>query len=159
MTVSIVEILARTELFMGLVDEDLLKIAGLPSCRIQTFESGASIFQPEDSAGDLYVLVEGDIKVCSNPADAPEGTCLVEVGRITKGGTFGLSALVPPRIRKLTAIAEARSRVISIGARDLQALFEAEHRIGYEVMLSLVRVIGSKLRNVERLLVREQHQF
>jgi CRP-like cAMP-binding protein len=158
MTAKIVETLARTELFMGLLDEDLLKIAALASCRVQTFESGTNIFGPEDRADDLYVLVDGDIRVCSNPQDAPDGTCLTEVGRITKGGTFGLSALVPPRIRKLTAIAEKRSQVISLGAQDLQALFQAEHRIGYEVMQSLVRVIGSKLRNVERLWARERNQ-
>ena len=65
---------------------------------------------------------------------------------------------MPPGVRKLMAVAEARSRVIAIGNRDLQRLFQAEHRIGFEVMQSLVRVIGSKLRNVERLLVRQRGQ-
>jgi len=153
MTADIVGILARTELFMGLLDEDLLKIAALPSCLIETFESGATIFGPEDQAKDLFVLVEGSVKIYGG-ASAETGPA--EVGRITKGGTFGLSALVPPRIRKLSAVAETRSQVISIGAEDLQALFQAEHSIGYEVMQSLVRVIGSKLRNVERLLARDQ---
>jgi len=141
---------------MGLDDGDLMKIAALPSCLTQTFESGAIIFGPEDRADDLYVLVEGRVKIYSSQGAASDATGLGEVGSITQGGTFGLSALVPPRIRKLSAVAEARSQVISIGAQDLQALFQAEHRIGYEVMLSLVRVIGSKLRNVERLLARER---
>ena len=154
MTNEIVEILARTELFMGLLDEDLLQIAALPSCRVRTFECGITIFGPDDQADDLFVLVEGGVTIYSGGA---AGAGPTEIGRITKGGTFGLSALVPPRTRKLSAVAEMRSQVISLGARDLQALFQAEHRIGYEVMQSLVRVIGSKLRNEERLLAREQY--
>lgn len=150
---SILETLKRSELFLGLENVDIEKIVGLPSCRVREYDDEAMIFKEGEKAKDFYVLEEGKVSlVLKIPASASGEREHTEWRTITRGGIFGWSALVPPHIRIGAAVSRGASRIVCINGKELRTLFDNDKQVGYEVMKSLVRVIGSRVWNIERLL-------
>jgi len=151
---SIVEILKRCELFLGLDDNDLQKIVDLPSCQEKACKTQEIIFRAGEEAEHLYMLEEGRVnlvvKMPTSSSYLPEQTV---VRIITKGGIFGWSALVPPHVFTMSAISKEPSKVVAISGNELRTLFDKDTHLGYEVMNSLIRVVGARVRNIEQLLV------
>jgi len=100
--VSILGTLKRCEVFLGLDDTDLLKIAELASCQEESYQAQKIIMTAGTEARKFYLLEEGQINLLLretvSPSPLPEQTA---VRTITKGSTFGWSALVPPHVRIL----------------------------------------------------------
>ena len=147
------ETLKRCELFLGLNDRDIQKIADLPSCQAKTYKAGEVIFEAGEEAKLLYMVEEGEVQLAlklHTPSQPPE---LTVVRTVTRGGIFGWAALVPPPFRMMSAISKGSSKVISISGNELRALFEKDASLGYEVMESLVKVIASRVWNIEQLLI------
>ena len=153
MKLEIIETLKRCELFLGLDDNDIQKIVDLPSCKIKTLQAQEVIIEAGEGAKHLYVLKEGKVNiVLKMMANSPQPPVQTVVRIITKGGIFGWSALVPPHIRVMSAVAEMPSKVISISGNELRTLFGKDPKLGYEVMNDLLKVIGSRVWNIEQLL-------
>jgi len=150
--VDAVEILARCEVFLGLDDSDLQKIAVLPSCRLEVYEAGETISQQGEVAQKLYVLDEGKVSLVVNlfPQIAQPARQVV-IDTVTTGGIFDWSALVPPHILTRSVVCVEQARVLAINGAELLQLMEHEPHIGYEVMSGLTRVIGWRLREVQKL--------
>jgi len=149
--------LKRVEVFLGLDDRDLSRIASLPSCHEETFQPGETIFRKGDEAKYLYVLKDGQVDlVMEIPASSKRDTTVVVVDRVTTGGFFGWSALVRPHLYALSSVCSKPSTAVMIGGADLLALFEKDHGIGYRVFESLSHVIGARLRDIEQALVKGQ---
>ena len=150
---AIEAILKRSEVFLGLDDADLRKIASLPSCREVAFQPGEIVFRGGEEAKYLYVLKGGEIDlttgVPTRPGAVAEG---LVVDRITTGGFFGWSALVPPHIYILSAVCRKPSEAVAIDGAELMALFESDYHTGYRVFQSLSHVIGARLRDTEQTL-------
>jgi len=155
---QIIEILSRTELFMGLSDENLIKVENLPSCVVRHYSAGDYVFEKGEVANDLMVIVLGRVNIVSETMPSESDTDETQRGqkrieRITKGGTLGITALIPPSRRGLSAVADTEAEVLAINAKELMELFEREPRIGYEVLKSLIRVLGTKILNIEHVIV------
>lgn len=147
---NLVPLLKRCELFIGLDDSDLQKIASLPSWQRNTCNTGDFIFQEGTVAKEFYILEEGEISLVV--ASRKEGTkklMQVPVDTVTKGDVFGWSALVAPHSRNMSAICIKPSTVVAVSGAELNELMDHNHSLGYEVMKSLVRVIGSRLRDLQ----------
>jgi len=152
---GIEETLKRTEVFLGLDDNDLAKIAALPSCQEVSYAEGEFIIKAGDAARYLYVLKEGQVDVVMDvPPDSKEDTFKVVVDVITKGGFFGWSALVKPHSYVMSAISSKPSIVAIINGAEIMALFDREYYIGYKVFESLSHIIGNRLRDLEQVVVR-----
>lgn len=148
------EILKRSEVFLGLDDSDLQKVVDLPSCREEFHQAQEVILKKWEEAKDFYVLAEGQVNlVVDLPGSPAEPPRQVIARIITRGGTFGWSALVSPHVRTMAAICKEPSRLVAIAGAELNALFDKEPYLGYQVMKGLVRVIGWRLRDVEQLLI------
>ena len=151
---SIIGVLKRCELFLGLDNNDLQRIADLPSCQEKAYKSQEVIFEAGEDAKHLYVLEEGQVnlvvKIPTDSSHLPEQTV---VRTITQGGIFGWSALVPPHFLTMSAISKEPSKIISISGNELRTLFDKDTRLGYEVMHSLIQIIGARLRNIEHFLI------
>ena len=147
--------LKRAEVFLGLDDSDLSKIAALPSCREEAYQPEEVIFRTGDEAKHLYVLKEGEVDLVMEvpPRPVPAATKVV-VDRITTGGFFGWSALVGPHFYVVSAICKEPSRVVIISGVELMALFEKDYHAGYKVFQSLSHIIGTRLRDMEQVLVK-----
>ena len=151
---STTEILKRCELFLGLDDNDLQEIVDLPSYREETYKAEEVIFETGEEAKHLYVLEEGQVNlVLKIPTSSPDVLEQIVVRIITKGGVFGWSALVSPYIYTMSAVSQEPSEVVVISGNELRALFDRDPHLGYEVLNSLIRVIGARVRNIEQLLM------
>lgn len=154
---GIEETLKRAEVFLGLDDEDLRKIAALPSCREETYHPGETIFGAGDKAKNLYVLKEGEVDLMMQArAQSGEEVKEATIEKITTGGFLGWSALVKPYSYTMSAISKKPSRVVVISGAELAALFASEPSLGYKVFQSLAHIIGARLRLIEQVMVRGQ---
>jgi CRP-like cAMP-binding protein len=143
--------------FLGLGDDELQKIVDLDSCQEYTCQAQEIVFEAGERAGHFYVIEEGEVNlVVGIPADSSHLTKQNVVRTITKGGTFGWSALVPPHVRILSAVSKGPAKVLAIDGRELLTLLDQNPHVGYEVMNSLLRVIVSRFRNIEQLLIAEK---
>ncbi len=153
-TIDIVETLKRCELFIGLTNSDVQKVVDLPSCELKEYDDNEAIFERGEEAKYLYVLQEGGVHlILKMPTSLYQPAQQAVWRTITKGGIFGWAALVPPHIRIGSAVSDGLSRVVCINGDELRALFSRDARLGYEIMNSLVRVIASRVWNIEKLLV------
>lgn len=149
--------LKRAEVFLGLDDGDLGKIAALPSCREEAYQPEVVIFRIGDEAKYLYVLKSGEVDLMMEvPPRSKQAETQVVVDRITTGGFFGWSALVEPHFYTMSAICRKLSSVVVISGVELIALFDRDYHIGYRVFQSLSHIIGARLRDMEQVLVKGQ---
>ncbi len=81
------------------------------------------------------------------------------VDRITTGGFFGWSALVEHRVYVMSAVCKELSIVVAISGFELLALFDKDYYIGYKVFQSLSRIIGTRLRDMEQVLLKGKMTF
>ncbi|MBM4445901.1 MAG: cyclic nucleotide-binding domain-containing protein [Chloroflexi bacterium] len=152
---DIMQLLKRCEVFIGLDDSDLQKIASLPSWRRNTYSAGESVFRENDVAKDFHILEEGEIRlvVASRKGRGTREPVRVSVDTVTKGDVFGWSSLVAPHSRNMSAICIKRSTVVAVSGTELNQLMDCNHSLGYEIMKSLVRVIARRLRDLQGKLV------
>ncbi|MGB8706679.1 MAG: cyclic nucleotide-binding domain-containing protein [Dehalococcoidia bacterium] len=148
---NLAQVLRRCEVFVGLDDSDLEKIASLPSWQRNTYGTGESVFRENDVAKDFYILEEGEVRlvVASRKGRGTKEPVRVSVDTITKGDVFGWSSLVTPHSRNMSAICVRPSTILSITGTELNHLMDHNDSLGYEVMKSLVRVIGKRLRELQ----------
>lgn len=150
---DIFQALKRSELFLGLEDDELWQIAMLSSCTMETYKKGEVIFEQGHHSENLYILDQGQVDLEMETVRAPNqsGNRLV-VDIITKGGIFGWSALVPPYIFTKHAIAAETSRVVSINGQELSNLLDSNPQLGYKVMKGFSHVIAWRLRDLQRVM-------
>lgn len=153
--INIVNVLKRSDVFLGLEDDYLERIASLPSSREKTLQSGEILFQTGERADNLYVLKEGRIDIVARVSPEAElGKQKLVVDIVTMGGCLGWSALVAPHYRSSSAIAGAPSIVVCISGSELMTLSDEDYYVGYKVFSGLARIIGSRLREYEQVLLR-----
>ena len=154
---GIEETLKRAELFLGLDDADLFRIATLPSSHEAVFSPGEVIIRGGARANHLFVLREGEVElVIDVPSAHWQGERAVVVDRMTTGGCFGWSALVRPHFYVMSGVCLERAEVVVISGAELMGLFDDDYRIGYRVFQSLSHIVGARLRDVEQALARGQ---
>jgi len=110
------EALRKSDLFEGLGDEELLAIARL--AREEKYDAGSVVFRENDPANYLYIVREGRVAI------------LIDIGRtkqtvidtISRNGSFGWSAMVPPYIYTSTSRTLEPTRVIVLSGQELREL-------------------------------------
>ena len=143
---SIKEMLARSELFSGLSDAEVEKVAELG--RDEVYEAGEILFSEGSPAKNLYVVEEGrvalDMSLSVYSGSGRYGT----VDIMTKGDAFGWSALGGSHILTMTARCLERVEVIAIDGDSLYSLFDQDHSLGFKMMGGLIAIVDSRLRNM-----------
>ena len=151
---NLVQVLRRCEVFVGLDDSDLEKIAGLSSWRRNTYRVGEFIFHENTVAKDFYILEDGEVSlVVALHKEGSKELTQIAVDTITKGDVFGWSSLVGPHSLTMSAICVKPSSVVAVGGAELSELMDCNPSLGYEAMKGLVRVIGARLRDLHGMLV------
>lgn len=144
---EVLQSLRRCEIFLGLSDDDLEKIAALPSVRMKTFEAGVCISKEGEPAWNLCILVEGKIDLRMGiQLDLAGPSEEITVDTVTKGSIFHWSALVPPYLLSRSSFSVTKSKVLAINGKELLGLMDTNPRIGYEIMQSIAAVIASRLK-------------
>ena len=133
---------------MGLYDDDLIKIASLPSIRFRTYEENEIVSAAEQPAENLYILVEGEVEMRLDFENVLEGQIQwIKVDTVSQGSVFGWSALVQPYVYTRMTICSQKSRMLAINGKELIHLMDEDEHIGYEVMRSIACVIASRLKS------------
>lgn len=151
---DIMKMLKRCEVFVGLDDNDLQKIASLSSWQNDIYDTGEFIFHENAVAKNFYILESGEISlVIALYKEESKGWIQTPVDNITKGDIFGWSSLVSPNYLTTSAICTKPSSILMVDGAELGKLLDDNCSLGYEVMKGLVRVIGKRLRDLHHATV------
>jgi len=141
------DFLENVELFKELDDNQLAEVQ--ECCQMAEFSRGDKIFGTGEEPRYLWVVMEGEVAL---QWEVPGRSALPEttISRLSETMTFGWSSLVPPHKYRLSAYCTTRScKVIKIERDALIQLFEQDAEIGYNVMIKLLSVVGSRFLNLQ----------
>lgn len=141
------DVLRKSDVFGGLTDEELYAVAQL--ARIEVYEPGHDILCENDNARNLYIVIEGRVVV------------MIEVGRgrqaiidtVTRGGSFGWSAMVPPHVLTGSARAVDRVKLAAIAGDDVRGLCRINCAMCYAIMEKLATIISRRLTETRLQLI------
>jgi CRP/FNR family transcriptional regulator, cyclic AMP receptor protein len=135
-----VEVLARTELFQGVDDVALRRLAELAAER--TVERGQAVFVQEEPGDRMYVLAEGAVKLYVSSSSGG----VVELVRHHPPAVFGEVALLDGGPRSATAEAVERSVLLVVTRDELLRLLRSDERVAQ----ALLRLLGAIVRRTTR---------
>jgi len=150
--VSIVETLRSVEVFAGLEEGQLGRIASL--CRGGSYRQGATIFNEGDEALEFYVVTSGRValEIDLRPvAERPVIPTTLEV--VTEGEAFGWSAVVEPHTYTTSARCATTCSVLAIKGEMLLKAMDNDPQLGYRLMKKLAQVISLRLMHTRLRLV------
>lgn len=136
--------LKETDIFAGLTDENLEKIARY--CTLRTYMSGDYCNIQGKTADQLLIVNEG-IVVVEMRVEVPRHSLTVTIATLTKGCVTAWSALVPPHTLTASVRCVEDALMISIKGSDLQYIFEENSAIEATVMRNLAGIISSRYRD------------
>jgi CRP/FNR family cyclic AMP-dependent transcriptional regulator len=143
------EVLRCCELFPGLSDEELARIADIAG--EEMYQPGDLICAEREVADRLFILREGraQVRVRLRAPLVPRGEATIE--EVEPGRIFGWSSLVKQRRFTASAWALTPVTVIVIHAEDLNTLFDRDAHVGFVVMKQLAEVIASRLHHTREV--------
>lgn len=142
MTNELVELLKGVELFAGLTQEQLERLARIS--RLVEVRDGETIFSQGEAGHTLYIIREGQVEVILEDPQAG-GQTAVYLGR---GQIFGEMALIDYGERSATIRCASRKAVLVVIEREAFERLCAENTaIGYVVMRNMASDLSFKLRH------------
>ena len=110
--------------------------------------SGDVLFREGDTAGDMYVVLSGEIEVLKKSQRGSDS----RVAMLGPGDWFGEMSIVDVQPRSATVRAIAPSRLLRITARDLDALYRHDIKAYSLIVLNLARELSRRLRVADGIL-------
>lgn len=127
------------DLFHGLTAEQAGRLGGLIEQR--PFESGDRIFGREETCGEMYIVLEGELSI---NLDADEA-----IGAVGPGECLGEVALLAGGSHSATAIANTTGELGVLTRDQLTGLVRRRPDIGVILYRNLARGLGEKLRRAD----------
>ena len=140
---EIKDFLRQVDLFSGLSDQMLTKVANL--CQSQTFETESIIVERTSPPENFYLIQQGTVKILTGPDDETES--LAAVITLGKGQSFGEMGLIDSGPRSATVEAATNTDLLTIECQRFLDLCEADTTLGYIVMRNIAADLSFKLRN------------
>ena len=136
---EVVETLRQT-MPLQVAGVDLLRKIAAAGRRV-TCEARTVLYEVDDSADDLYIVVSGEVRHTLGPgAHAKEPTKVLK-----KGDVFGWAALLDKTPRRLArAVCTQRSELVRIGGEALLRALATEADVGDVVMSRFASMISSE---------------
>jgi CRP/FNR family transcriptional regulator, cyclic AMP receptor protein len=141
------ELLRRFPFFGFLVETQLKAVAMLSEAL--DVEKDTNLFETDQSAEALYVMVEGSIDLNYKVIDRDDPKLVKEffISELNPGDIFGLSALLEPFKHTMTAKVLAPSKVIRIEASGLRALSELDAKLSAGLMKATAKAAMERLHD------------
>jgi CRP/FNR family transcriptional regulator len=136
-------LLARTEVFEGLEERELVEVAHVAVPR--SWEQGEVIFREGDEGDTCYVLKSGAVILTREHQDGR----MVALAEVRAGGMFGEMAMFRDEARSATAECLEDTSAVALLARDVQRLIRQNPDIALKLLHALADRVG---RTTERLL-------
>jgi CRP/FNR family cyclic AMP-dependent transcriptional regulator len=129
-------------------------------CQERTYQAGEIIFPEGASSDELFIIIQGEVKIVVNPAlihnDPTRLPLSSTIATLRRGQSFGEVALVDRGLRSATAqAAQNNTRLLVIPSDRLLQLCETYPQFGYRLMHNLAADLALKIRNTN-LLFREE---
>ena len=124
-------------LFEGLEPEDLQRIAG--TCSERLFPDGAALVRQDDLGGELFVIVEGGVRVVRS--DNGEERF---IRRYEAGDHIGELAVLRERPRVATVLAEGDVRALVIDGESLKAILRERPEAAMAMLATLAERISTQ---------------
>lgn len=104
------------------------------------FEADSYLFHDGEEANAFYLIRHGRVAIEVEAGGVPSVVATME-----PGGILGLTWLIPPYVRQVSARAVTLTRAISLDGACLRGKCEADHNLGYELLKRLAREMEERL--------------
>ena len=133
------ELLRRYPYFAD-VDEKALQEVAMITDEVAA-AAGTCLFREDDQAESLYIIAEGEVDLLYTLGNGELRT----VDTLVAGDLLGWSALIEPHRCTAAGTVKKNTRLIAINGRKLRALCEANHDLGYRMLLCLTQLLAARL--------------
>ena len=133
--------LQKSDFFVGLDERAIEAIAGFTT-RV-TFEANATVFERDDEARFVYVVVQGRVR---QGFEVMPGS-MVWFQTAEPGDLVGFDALIPPRAHNMKALASEKTVMVAFDSDSLLGYLEAHPDFGFVFMERLAQTLLQRLNN------------
>ena len=140
------EAIRRAAIFLGLADDPRSRFAG--TLEVAAFDVGRKIFSEGEHAGELYVVLSGEVEVTKKSKSGRSA----RIALLGPGDCFGEMSLVDVQPRSATLRTLAPSRLLRMTTADLERLRNEDLASYAQVVLNLAREMSRRLRTADGLL-------
>jgi len=148
-----IALLRETELFRDLTGEQIGKILSIS--RKVTFSEGEVIMREGEEGDTMYIILEGTVEVVKSlvmgDPDEENDKKNKVFTRLDASvhAVFGEIALLETMKRTATIKTVTKCRFYEIKRDDFLSLAEADHELGYRILLNLARIVSARLRKAD----------
>jgi len=142
--------LSKIELFKDLPESLLAEVVSF--CQEFNAPKGTVIFNIEDEAKSLHVLVSGQVNIRVRMASKPDFLTVSVINQPFQ--TFGWSGMVAPYHYTANATCEEDSQLLAIDGDKLMATLERFPEAGFVVMRRIAEIISARLRSSHVALIK-----
>jgi len=133
--------LSRVGLFQGLDAKQLqsiLRVSGM-----EEFEPGAVIFEEGDQGEELYLILDGKVRISRHLSIVKEEALAV----LEKGQAFGeMSVIDDTVVRSATARAHEACTLLVVKKEAFQQLLRSDRDLAYAILWNVVKQLSGRLR-------------
>jgi len=128
------------QIFMlGYLNDEMLDKL-IPITQLVFFEKRESIFRQGEKSRHFYMLKEGKVILEQRITDK----IAVSVSAIKPGNSFGWSAMLDGEEYTIDAICAEPCKVFTLRDKEIKALFEKDHSLGFMMSQQLLRIIKKR---------------
>ena len=141
---EIVKALQRCELFSGVDQENVERIANL--CHIEEYNAGDTVIAQGEFGRRIYLIAEGQVALMRS-VNLGGRQASMTIDLLGKGRGLGWSSILcDPCSVSASAICQKPTVLVSLEGTDLRNMLETRTDLGYKVMDRLAQILGSRLR-------------
>jgi CRP-like cAMP-binding protein len=133
-------------LFESLSADQLAKVAEIATTR--RVGAGESVFREGSSGDEMYVVLEGTVRISKEIPGAGEEA----LSLLGPGSTFGEMAAIDDAPRSADAVAHGECTLLAIRREDLDRLMFLDKDLAYALLWAFVRTLSSRLRETSEKL-------
>jgi CRP/FNR family transcriptional regulator, cyclic AMP receptor protein len=141
------QVVAESAVFAGLEPEQLQLIAGCG--QIAAYAGGDRLFREGSPADTFFLVRRGLIAITTNVPGRGD----VTIETLEPGEVIGWSWLFPPYRWHFDARAVEDAGVVAFDGACLRGKCDADHALGYELMLRFAQVMIERLQRTRTLLL------
>jgi CRP-like cAMP-binding protein len=116
----------------------------------RSYGGGEMIFAEEDEAAEVFMILEGRVRLIKRVRLVERDIVILKVGDI-----FGETALVRGHPHSGSAVALGRCRVLAFKSDDFEALLRDQPEIALKLIGQLIRRLQSSEERIENMMLRD----
>ncbi len=133
------EVLHRMPLFRHLGYEELMRVLNL--MEVRTYEPEQAIVREGEEGEELFVVLEGRVRVHSGPR---------LYAHLGPGQHFGEMALVDQAVRSASVTAEEPARMLVLSRKEFFRIVRDDHQVAVKMLWAFLGELARRLRETSR---------